>query len=417
MHHAENNNVIPDTDIFAMTGEPLLAAELAGEPLLDSFSGAAGARIAHPHALHETARHAMRFRRLQLSFVFAGLYLVALAVFHWQGLIDRPTFAIAAALLCGATAVFYGLFIGGTKRKIREWNLSAPIALCSIAIMLWLTYAAPATRIIFAPFIFATIACCMYRLRQRAVLMLCVGTLAGYAAVIGLHHLRLGAGAAVDAAMLRQDLLHWFVLALTLPSFVLLTGRLQRLQGALRQAGMRIRNIEEHARRDPLTNSYNRRYMVTALEEQKRYADGSGAPLCLAVIDLDHFKRINDEVGHLAGDDVLRTFVAIAQRNVRETDIFGRYGGEEFLLVLPNTSLLEAFNIAERLRERVERHDWHHGLRQPVTVSIGLTQYISGESVLELFSRTDTAMYLAKRGGRNQVVAEEPAAGLWQNAD
>ncbi len=154
---------------------------------------------------------------------------------------------------------------------------------------------------------------------------------------------------------------------------------------------------------------------MAVLEEQKRYADEHGTPLCLAVLDLDYFKRINDEVGHLAGDEVLRTFSLVAQENIRSSDIFGRYGGEEFLLILPETSLLAALNTAERTREQVEHYPWTGKLRDMVTVSIGLTQYISGESVLDLFSRTDTAMYLAKRGGRNQVVVEEPNEELWQS--
>lgn len=412
MRQAKNHTEVADADILTMSGEPLLAGDIGAE----SSSAAAPIRIAYSYSPQEAARRVVRIRRLQLGCAFAGLYLIALGVFHWQDMIDRRTFLTASILVAGATAVFYVIVAAGLRQKLPEWNLSAAIALVGIAIMLWLAWAAPATRTIFTPFIFATIACCMYRLRQRTILALCLGTLAGYAAVIGLHY-QSGSANSAAAASLKQDLLHWFVLALTLPSFVLLTGRVQRLHSALYRAGVKIRNIEEHARRDPLTNSYNRRYMVAALEEQKRIADQTGAPLCLAVIDLDHFKRVNDEVGHLAGDEVLRTFAAIAQRNMREADIFGRYGGEEFLIVLPNTTLLEGLNIAERLRERVEAHAWHPSLHEPVTVSIGLTQYIAGESVLDLFSRTDTAMYLAKRGGRNQVVVEEPAAGLWQNAD
>ena len=114
----------------------------------------------------------------------------------------------------------------------------------------------------------------------------------------------------------------------------------------------------------------------------------------------------------MGGDEVLRVFTRIAQTNVRDGDVFGRYGGEEFLLVLPETSLLAALNVAERIREQVEHFDWDEKLRNRVTVSIGLTQYLPGESVLDLFSRTDTAMYLAKQGGRNQVVVEEPTLDI-----
>jgi diguanylate cyclase (GGDEF)-like protein len=125
--------------------------------------------------------------------------------------------------------------------------------------------------------------------------------------------------------------------------------------------------------------------------------------------NLDHFKRINDEVGHLAGDEVLRVFTKLAQQSVRREDIFGRYGGEEFLLLLPGIALLDALNTVERIRALTEtRLGLLSKLERKVTVSIGLTQYISGESVLDLFARGDMAMYLAKTGGRNQVVVEEP---------
>ena len=157
--------------------------------------------------------------------------------------------------------------------------------------------------------------------------------------------------------------------------------------------------------------------MMSALQEQKQLADDNDDYLCLAVVDLDHFKRINDEVGHLAGDEVLRTFARVAQQHLRKEDVFGRYGGEEFLLLMPSTILLDALNIVERIRELSEAQLWVSAkLRQKVTVSIGVTQYIPGESVLDLFSRADAAMYLAKTGGRNQVVVEEPVeAG--QSAD
>jgi diguanylate cyclase (GGDEF)-like protein len=157
-----------------------------------------------------------------------------------------------------------------------------------------------------------------------------------------------------------------------------------------------------------LTGCFNRRYVLAVLEEQKQLADESGIPLCLAVLDIDHFKHINDSLGHLGGDQVLRDFGRLAQQSVRSGEVFGRYGGEEFLLIFPATSLLPALNICERIRAQIEAHSWDSRLRNGVTVSIGVTQYVLGESVMEFFSRADTAMYLAKEGGRNQVVVEEP---------
>lgn len=403
MRQANNQEVAPNSDIFPITGGPMdLAESTPGRPSLRA-----------PHAQQirakELARQAARMRRLLLTSGFSMLYLLAVAVFYSQSLVARGTLTAAAALVGLWIVIFYAIFATGLNQKVAEKNLSAPIALCALATMLWIVYCAPVTRFIFAPFAFVAIAYAMYRVRPVGILLLSLGTLVGYGTVIGMQYVRLH-----DVELARAELLHWFVLSLTLPGFVLLTGRVHRLHGALHKASVKIRDIEEHARRDALTDCFNRRYMVAALEEQKRLADKACTPLCLAVIDLDHFKRINDDVGHLAGDEVLRTFARLAQRNVRESDIFGRYGGEEFLLILPETTLLAALNTAERIRGQIEHHPWNGKLHGLVTVSIGLTQYISGESVLELFSRTDTAMYLAKRGGRNQVVVEEPTVELWK---
>lgn len=197
---------------------------------------------------------------------------------------------------------------------------------------------------------------------------------------------------------------------LTLPAFVVLMGKVERLYRSLYQASRKIKHIQHDAQRDGLAGCFNRRYVLAALEEQKQLADESGIPLCLAVLDLDHFKCINDQLGHLGGDEVLRTFARIAQQGVRGGDIFGRYGGEEFILIFPGTSLLPALNTCERIRAQVENHAWTGLLRGRVTVSIGVTQYVLGESLLEFFARADTAMYMAKEGGRNQVVVEEPVA-------
>lgn len=411
MRQVSNQEAVPNTDVFPNTvGLMDHADPNPGVPNIRVLQTRDHSRV------QENSRQKMRIRRFYLACLFSGLYLAAAGVFYSQDLVGRDTLGIAIGLAGIAMVVFHLIFSSGMNRKAAEKNLTAPIILCALSMMLWVVYAAPATRIIFTPFVFVTIAYGMYRLTLKTMLFLSIATLAAYAFVIGMHYSQSHDVALLkfERSVLKLELLHWFVLALTLPGFVMLTGRVQRLHNALLRAGRKIKNIEEHARRDQLIGCYNRRYMVAVLEEQKRLADENGTDLCLAVIDLDHFKLVNDEVGHLAGDEVLRTFARIAQDHVRQGDVFGRYGGEEFLLVLPETSLLAALNSAERIREQVENHAWSAKLQRTITVSIGLTQYIPGESVLDLFSRTDTAMYLAKRGGRNQVVVEEPTVELWQ---
>lgn len=362
-------------------------------------------RARHHFTSDRDERQSARIRRLMLAGVLALLYMLTLGVFYLQHLIALQTLQIAIVLACTSFLLFRLCFALGWNLKVKEKNLRMPITLCSIGIMLFVAYLEPVTQLAFVPFLFLIMAFVMPRFLPRTILLLALITLIGYASVVAAHYVRHGSN-----AIFVLESVQLLVLAVTLPGFALLADRVQRLHNALFKANRKIRNIEEDAQRDALLGCFNRRYIVAALEQQKRLADETGTPLCLAVIDLDHFKRINDEAGHLGGDEVLRTFARIAQNNVRAGDIFGRYGGEEFLLVLPDTSLLAALNVAERIREQVEHFAWDKKLRNRVTVSIGLTQQIPGESVLDLFSRTDTAMYMAKQGGRNQVVVEEPPA-------
>lgn len=415
MQRASKPDTVPSSDAFPDTVEmpafgdtplPEEFEEAANEPG-PSSTLAAAAEIA---AARKELRRSRLHRRLLIGGGFSGLYLFALFLFCLVGSVAPVVLLSSFVFVVAAALVFYVLYATSKSRRKAEKRLTGPIAICALAVMLADVYLAPASRPVFTTFVFLAIAYGMYYMSRRAMLLVCAGTLAGFAAVIGMHHVALR-----DAALLQDELLSLFLLATALPGFVLLAGRVRQLHSALYKAGLKIKNIEETARRDPLLGCYNRRFMVAALEEQKRLADLNGTPLCLAVIDLDHFKRINDEVGHLAGDEVLRSFANVARQSIRQFDVFGRYGGEEFLLILPHTPLAAAFNTVERIRDRAEKHQWSADLKAPVTVSIGLTQYSGGESVLELFSRTDTAMYLAKRGGRNQVMVQEPHVELWQN--
>lgn len=364
-------------------------------------------RARHVLPLDLNARQGARVRRLMLAGVLALIYLLVIGIFYLQGLIGLRVLQANALLIGGFFLLFRLSFSLGLNLKLREKNLRLPITLTAIGIMLYTVYIAPVAQIAFVPFLFLIMAFVMHRLAPREMLFLAGATLAGYALVVAAHF-----ATRTDSAMLTLECAQLLVLAVTLPGFAVLANRVQRLHSALFKANRKIRDIEEDAQRDVLLGCFNRRYIVAALEQQKRLADETGTPLCLAVIDLDHFKRINDEAGHLGGDEVLRVFTRIAQDNIRDGDVFGRYGGEEFLLILPETSLLAALNVAERIREQVEHFDWDEKLRNRVTVSIGLTQHLPGESVLDLFSRTDTAMYMAKQGGRNQVVVEEPTLDI-----
>jgi len=345
------------------------------------------------------------FQKWTIAMGLMGLYLMVVMVFHAMEMVQTSTVWVLLGLVAGFVLLFLLLFKTGLNHRMREKRLKFPIVLCALSGMLVVFYLEPVTQIVLAPFAFVSLAYGMYRINRFFAYVLAAYLLAGYAMVVGLHYLE-----QQNEALLRLELMHFLSLAVSMPAFVFLIGKVQLLHRILHRASRKIKNIQEDAQRDTLLGCYNRRYIVAALEEQKQLADETGIPLCLAVVDLDHFKRINDELGHLGGDEVLRTFARVAQENVRAGDIFGRYGGEEFLLIFPATSLLPALNTCERIRAQVESHPWKGLLRSRVSVSIGVTQYIPGESVLEFFSRSDTAMYMAKEGGRNQVVVEEPVS-------
>jgi diguanylate cyclase (GGDEF)-like protein len=163
--------------------------------------------------------------------------------------------------------------------------------------------------------------------------------------------------------------------------------------------------INELAIRDELTGSHNRRHLIGLIEQERERVVKGAQAFCVCLLDIDFFKRINDTYGHAAGDAVLRSFAVTVQKQIRESDAFGRYGGEEFLLMLPETTLEDAMLFAERVRMGIERlmfRDISSDLK--VSVSIGVAQFRMGETIGQTVTRADEALYTAKSSGRNRVV-------------
>jgi diguanylate cyclase (GGDEF)-like protein/PAS domain S-box-containing protein len=165
-------------------------------------------------------------------------------------------------------------------------------------------------------------------------------------------------------------------------------------------------NLRELAMHDPLTGLFNRRHVEEELRKELDRADRHGRPLALAMMDADHFKRVNDCHGHQTGDEVLRAIARRCQKILRSHDLLGRYGGEEFVIVFPETTLAEAVVVAERLRAAVAEHRITVGdIALDVTVSIGLAEWGPGQGIEKLLQRADSALYRAKQDGRNVVRA------------
>jgi diguanylate cyclase (GGDEF)-like protein len=161
--------------------------------------------------------------------------------------------------------------------------------------------------------------------------------------------------------------------------------------------------LRNQALRDPLTGLYNRRYMEDCLQRFVRLADRENREVSVVMVDLDHFKRLNDEHGHAFGDTVLRDTAVTIVGGLRETDIVCRYGGEELVVILPDCNLQRASDKAEVLRARIAALSETHGAAISASFGVASVPYTSG-SVSDLLGAADAALYKAKQNGRNQVM-------------
>ena len=163
--------------------------------------------------------------------------------------------------------------------------------------------------------------------------------------------------------------------------------------------------LAEAAIKDPLTDLYNRNHFNEIIEQQIKLKDRYGNPACLLMIDIDDFKQINDSLGHSTGDDVLKQFAFILSSTARESDMVARWGGEEFVMLCPETKLRDAKNIAERFQHHLK--ELKTDKIPKVTCSIGIALLHKEESADAWFVAADSAMYHAKQLGKNTVFTLE----------
>ncbi len=189
--------------------------------------------------------------------------------------------------------------------------------------------------------------------------------------------------------------------------FCTITLQQRQLEKVNAELSQKQRDLERLTRQDGLTGLFNRNTFVELSRSELKRAQRQGSATTILLLDLDHFKRINDTWGHPAGDAVLRHVATLASGTVRSTDLVGRLGGEEFIVLLPNTSAEAGRRLAEKLRARLETSvvQWE-GTRIPVTASFGLASTTPAEKrdFDHLYTEADKALYLAKQRGRNRVV-------------
>lgn len=187
-----------------------------------------------------------------------------------------------------------------------------------------------------------------------------------------------------------------------LNSLKALTFSKTELEDIVRQ---RTEELHHQALHDALTGVLNRRALTERLDEEIQRSTRHGYPLTLLFLDFDHFKQINDQYGHTAGDQILQEACQVLSSCIRESDVLARYGGEEFAIILTDTALDASEELAQRLKQSFAAHFLQHSiLEKPLTISIGLAALSPSDTLTQLFTRADTALYDAKNSGRDRIV-------------
>jgi diguanylate cyclase len=357
-----------------------------------------------PRSMKLLRRARQRRRTLAIQVVSYALGAAALLVYAFAGTISL--FVPTTFFLCGTIAigVFAVLSETHVNDRFDDHFLTVFQVGAHVVIQLAFLIAAPQIGYAFLNVLFLIFAVASLRMTSFQALVAWTLTAAGVAPIFLLTRIPLGMPVATPTE--RFAALLCFVLTIGQCAFVGLYG--ESLRKKLYRSSLKLkeayRRIEELAELDELTGSYNRRCIMRMLGEEITRARRIETRCSIALIDLDWFKRINDAHGHPTGDEVLRTFAITMFANIRTIDRFGRYGGEEFLLVLPDTSADGAAQNLERLREIVADLDWSAfspGMR--VTISAGVTTLQPNETPDTFLARADRALYSAKAMGRNQI--------------
>ena len=341
----------------------------------------------------------------------AGLLMIASAtaalVLAWFGIVPLRPFLIWAAVAVPGVVIFFIVVRTGANRRFAEQSLTMPQMLFSLACASAAYGLAGRARGMAFPNLMIVLMFGIFVLRPRQLRLL---------SLIGI--VMIGSVMAWKAATEPEvyepaiELAHFVFVALIMPAVAVLAGQLSGLRARLNdqkaELAAALERIQLQAIRDDLTGLANRRHMMDVLSQEHARCARSGQAFCIALIDIDHFKRVNDAHGHAVGDEVLRVFAEIGRVEMRDADLLSRWGGEEFLVLMPDTPLALARLALDRLRAKVATTPIEiggpAGVRLSITVSGGLAEYWPQESMSELIERADRALYDAKEQGRDRVV-------------
>lgn len=351
-----------------------------------------------------------RRRIYRVFLVIAGgiCYFIDTAIlflFHAVGTIEVTVVVFFGLAGLGHTVVFSVLQWSGFSERFSNphmsiWQMAYAFVVLFISIALAPRLLAYFLALVFVVFGFATL-----RISFREAIfawLFCCLLLA--AVLLNLTHASIGIGMPSSLELAIIWLAYAIILLRTIALGYYGTMLRVRIFEKTRSLEGEVSQAEELATHDVLTNTFNRRVIIPAVEDQIAIRRRNDIPACVAMIDLDWFKKVNDERGHLVGDAVLKTLAERVQSVIRETDKLGRYGGEEFLLVMPFTNLAHGVRIIERIRLDIAGAPWREispGIK--VTVSCGITEITPYDNVINVIERADDALIMAKRSGRNRT--------------
>jgi diguanylate cyclase len=351
-------------------------------------------------------RLAHRRHTLAMQVASYALGATVLLIYVHAGTI--PTLLPTAFFLCGITLIGFFAILSEThvSDRFEDHYLTVLQVGGHVAIQLGFLLAAPQIGYAFLNVLFLVFGVAALQMTSRQAAVAWTLTAVGVAPIFLLTQIPIGLPVATTSERLAAVLC--FILTIGQCAFVGLYGDSMRKR--LRKRGAELseayKRIEELAELDELTGSFNRRCIMRMLDDEIARAQRGNTPCTIALIDLDWFKLINDAHGHPTGDEVLRTFAITVFANIRHIDRFGRYGGEEFLLVLPETPEGDAVRTLDRLRAIIADLDWSaFSLGMQVTISAGVATLKPNEPPDTFLARADRALYAAKAQGRNRIAS------------
>ena len=345
----------------------------------------------------------LRIRRFFMSVVMYGLCCVPIGLSVYHGIVPlRVMLIFLGASTLGNLALYLTMRLGYNKR-FADPSLTMPQLVFAIGVLFYVQiYAGPVRGSFLLALMVAFVFGC-FKLSTRELLGLSLLAILTYAMTLPII-------SRVEGSQFRPaiEMTLWLTFSIFIPALAVVAGTVSEMRKKLASTNNlladAVRKVTDLATRDELTGAYNRRHLLEMLTHEKHRTDRGGGAFCICLIDLDHFKRVNDTYGHCAGDAVLKGLTDTVHAAMRNTDLFARYGGEEFILFLPQTSLELAKFCIERIMKAMQSVSFE-GLPPDfrITMSVGIAQYYLPEDIASMIERVDTALYDAKRRGRNRI--------------